>query len=206
MSKSDDLLKALILNLNNWTCGYCNSGSNQPAAIFREIKKQGYLFEEVEPTRWARNMHCSVCKTKRSHYKLIKGIPHFKEKERISITPETRRRIIKLFKFKDALSGATITSTPEIDHKIPWTRLEHDIDANFMSTTDLIKHFQLLTREHNLLKDRACGVCKLTNIRPALLGIFFWYQGNNLYRGTCVGCGWYDCNKWREELNKKLQL
>ena len=61
-SIADKLLKAFKENVGEWTCGYCNSGSNQPAATFREIKKMGYVFEEVAPNRWGRNMFCPVCK------------------------------------------------------------------------------------------------------------------------------------------------
>ena len=39
----DKLLKAFKENVGKWTCSYCNSGSNQPAATFREIKKMGYV-------------------------------------------------------------------------------------------------------------------------------------------------------------------
>jgi len=45
MSKVLLLLDALKNNVGNWTCGYCNSQSKQPTAIFREIKKLGYKFE-----------------------------------------------------------------------------------------------------------------------------------------------------------------
>ena len=105
----------------------------------------------------------------------------------------------------DAFSGASISSTPEIDHKIPWTRLDNDIDASTLSDREIKQHFQLLTREHNLLKDRMCGHCKNDNIRPPFFGIHFWYEGDEHYNDSCEGCGWHDGAKWKEELNKILQ-
>ena len=205
MSKTDDLLQACKKNLGKWTCAYCASNSGQPAATFREIKKMGYKFEETTPGRWAKNMICPVCGTERTHYKLLSLEPEFEEKQRISIDSKTRARILKLLDMTDAFSGASITSTPEIDHKIPWTRLVSDIDASRLSDREVKEHFQLLTREHNLLKDRMCGFCKLNNRRPPFLGINFWYEGDGQYKGSCVGCGWYDGIKWKEEINKLLR-
>jgi len=48
------------------------------------------------------------------------------------------------------------------------------------------------------------------------MGINFFYKGDENWpkgvprRGIeaekgCVGCGWYDVAKWKEELNKELQ-
>ncbi len=206
MSKADDLLAACKKNLNHWTCAYCASNSNQPAAIFRELKKKGYQFEEVGPNRWGRAQYCSKCGTDRTHYKLLNEEPQFTQKDRITIDPKTRERILKLLNYEDAFSGASIYSTPEIDHKIPWTRLEEDIDASKLSDEEIFQHFQLLTREHNLLKDRICGHCKFNGIRSPFFGIEFWYSGDKHYKGECDGCGWYDGKKWKDEVNKWLAV
>ena len=48
------------------------------------------------------------------------------------------------------------------------------------------------------------------------MGINFFYEGDENWpedvpeegeaaEEGCVGCGWYDVAKWKEELNKKLQ-
>ena len=201
-SIADKLLKAFKENVGEWTCGYCNSGSNQPAATFREIKKMGYVFEEVSPNRWGKTMFCPVCNGDRSHYKLLSIDPQVVEKPRCTITPSQRKRVLALFNERDAFSGASITSTAEIDHKTPWSRLEHDIDIASLSNEEIEEHFQLLTREHNLLKDRACQYCIKNLKRPPLFGISFWYEGGEDYNGTCIGCGWYDGNLWRMKLNE----
>ena len=204
MSKADKLLKAFQDNVGEWTCGYCNSGSNQPAAIFRELKKRGYVFEEIASNTWAKSAFCPVCNANRSHYKLISAEPLADEKPRCSITPKQRKRVLSLLNERDAFSGASITSKPEIDHKSPWSRLEKDIDISDLTDDEIKEHFQLLTREHNLLKDRACQHCIINNKRPALFGISFWYEGDDTYQGTCVGCGWYDGNLWRKILNEVI--
>ncbi|MBR5133208.1 MAG: hypothetical protein IKV29_03800, partial [Alistipes sp.] len=117
-SITEKLLKAFQENVGEWTCGYCNSGSNQPAATFRELKKRGYVFEEVAANTWAKSMFCPVCNANRSHYKLISIEPRIDEKPRCVITPKQRNRVLTLLEERDAFSGAHITSTPEIDHKI----------------------------------------------------------------------------------------
>lgn len=204
MSKVDVFLSACKDNIGKWTCAFCASNSGQPAAIFREVKMMGYKFEEISPGRWAKDMYCPKCKDVRTHYKLLSSEPEFQERQRISIDSKTRVRILKLLKGKDAFSGASITSTPEIDHKVPWTRLDSDIDASKLSDDEVKDHFQLLTREHNLLKDRMCGQCKQNNVRPPFFGINYWYEGDSHYKGSCIGCGWYDGIKWKEEINKRI--
>lgn len=205
MSKADDLLVALQHNLGEWTCAFCGSNSNQSAAIFREVKNQGYVFEEVSPNRWAKSEFCPVCGEHRTHYKLLKMEPEFAAKERITIDPATRKRIITLLDRSDAFTGASIASTPEIDHKVPWTRLDKDIDARLLSDNEIKNSFQLLTREHNLLKDRMCDYCKKNNIRPPFFEIAFWYEGDCHYNNSCVGCGWHDGAAWRKALNNKVR-
>ncbi len=173
MSKADQFLDILKDHCNEWCCSVCGTGSNQPAATFREIKKRGYKFEEVSPNRWGKMMYCPNCGTERTHYKLLDIEPQFTEKPRLNIRPKDRERILKLFDERDAFTGATISSTPEIDHKVPWTRLDHDIDVSTLSNQEIAQSFQLLTREHNLLKDRMCDRCKKTNLRPPFLEISF---------------------------------
>lgn len=204
MSKSDDLLKFLLTNLGKWSCSVCGSGSNQPAATFRTVKNMGYRFEEVSPNRWGKMMYCPTCGTERTHYKLLSDTPEFVEQKRLGIDSKSRKRILDILGGRDAFSGASIASTPEIDHKIPWTRLAEDYDVKAMTDDQIRQAFQLLTREHNLLKDRMCDKCKKTDIRPPFFGISYWYQGNQSYNGSCVGCGWYDGVAWREDVNDKL--
>lgn len=204
MSKSDNLLNFLLQNVGKWACSVCGSGSNQPAATFRTVKNMGYRFEEVSPNRWGKMMFCPRCGMERTHYKLLSSIPEFAEQKRLGIDSASRKKILGILGGRDAFTGASIASTPEIDHKTPWTRLEQDYDVRNMSDAEIPKAFQLLTREHNLLKDRMCDKCKKSNVRPPFMGIRYWYSGNQAYCGSCVGCGWYDGVKWRESLNKML--
>ena len=204
MSKADELLSFFKQHIGKLACAYCGVGSNQTAAIFREVKNRGYSFEESMPNRWGKSMYCDKCNTYTTHYKLLSSDPEFIEQKRYGIDQKNRKRIITLLDGRDAFSGASIKSTPEIDHKTPWTRLEKDFDVSNMSDEEIVASFQLLTREHNLLKDRACDKCKKTNIRPPFLEVSFWYDGDSNYRGSCIGCGWYDGVRWRAEINAVL--
>lgn len=206
MSKADKFLAECKKNVGEWVCSLHTTGSNQPAAIFREVKKMGYEFEEVTPNRWASTRYCPICKQQTTHYKLLKDTPTLTTQTRLTIDSATRKRILSIFDNKDAFTGASISSVAEIDHKTPWTRLGgQDVDARKMNEEEIKNNFQLLTREHNLLKDRACDFCKKNNKRPLFLEIPFWYEGDENYCGTCVGCGWYDGKKWRKEISKKIK-
>ena len=205
MSKADKFLMECKNNLGKWTCSLHTTGSNQPAATFREVKKRGYEFEEVSPNRWAKTLFCEKCGQDTTHYKLLKPEPTLSKQERLTIDKNSRNRTLAIFESKDAFTGASISSTPEIDHKVPWTRLESDIDIRSLSDEEIKEHFQLLTREHNLLKDRMCGFCKTKGIRPPFLDIEYWYQGDEHYEGSCVGCGWYDGAEWRKSINKLIK-
>lgn len=205
MGKVDKLLNAFVTNCNKWVCADHNSESGQPAAIFREIKKRGYKFEEIAPNRWAKSVYCPTCKRNTTHYKLLNKTPEFSSKSRCPIDSVSRKRVLELLENKDAFTGASITSTPEIDHKVPWTRMDSDINIKNLSDKKILEHFQLLTREHNLLKDRMCSICKQKGIRPPFMEIRYWYSGKEKYEGTCEGCGWYDAKKWKQSLNSKLK-
>lgn len=207
MSKANDLLEYCKKNFGRWACSMCGSNSGQPAAIFRVLKNAGWKFEEVSPQRWAKEMFCPVCGQKTTHYKLI-SLEQGKDKSRIGITPAQRARVISVLSETDAFTGASVKSSLEIDHKIPFDRLKEDsgdIDIDDLSNLEIAKHFQILTRDHNLLKDRACQKCIKEGIRPPFLGISYWYEGNEKYCGSCEGCGWYDGVKWRECINNLLR-
>lgn len=205
MSKTDDFLEECKKNVGKWTCSLHTTGSNQPAATFRDVKKMGYEFEETAPNRWAKSMYCPICRQNTTHYKLLKSEPTLTKQTRLTIDKKTREKILKLFGNRDAFTGASISSTAEIDHKVPWTRLDNDIDATTLTNAEIKEHFQLLTREHNLLKDRACDHCKKNNIRPPFLEIPFWYKGNAKYCGSCEGCGWYDGVAWRKAVKLLIE-
>ena len=207
MSKADELLDYCKRHVNKWACSMCGSHSGQPAAIFRQLKNAGWKFEEITPQRWGKQLYCPVCKQDTTHYKLV-SLMQGENKSRFNITPAQKRRALAVLPNTDAFTGASVRSSIELDHKEPFARLKEksgDIDINQLSDEQIKAHFQILTRDHNLLKDRACQSCIKTGTRPPLFGIKFWYMGNERYCGTCRGCGWYDGAEWRKQLNLALK-
>lgn len=198
-------LKNYKENVGVWLCSTCATGSGQPAATMRALRQDGYEFESVSDGQWRKSMYCPCCGKNRSHYKLLSVEPTITEKHRCIITPEDRNRTSRLLGSKDAFTNATIQGRFEIDHKEPFARLEKDIDIKTLTDDEIANHFQILTPDHNKLKDKRCQQCKRNNIRPDFFGISYWYAGDENYEGTCVGCGWYDGVAWRAHLNEHLK-
>lgn len=105
-----------------------------------------------------------------------------------------------------------------IDHKLPmlrWSKESEYEQTNYgnMTDNDILDKFQLLKKSngsvsHNLLKSRSCEECWKKGKRGKPFGIDFYYSGNerweagsNTDKTGCVGCGWYDFDKWRDKLN-----
>lgn len=205
MTKSIKTLENYKANVGHWFCSTCASGSSQPAKIIQDLRNDGYVFEETSTGRYAKSFVCEKCGGKHTHYKLLSVEPTADKKSRCIITPTQRKRVIMLLGGRDAFTGAKITSKPEIDHKTPFVRLNQDIDISSLTDDEVKEHFQLLTREHNLLKDRKCQQCIKKGKRPPFLCSNYWYAGDENYTNTCDGCGWYDGVKWHEEHNKELK-
>ena len=102
----------------------------------------------------------------------------------------------------------------EVDHRFPQVRWSKDeeYDEN-MSDEELLKKFQLLTREHNLWKSRYCEKCFKSGERGTFIGIKYFAHGGSTWdtnispddeRG-CQGCFWFDPENWRNSLNNKIK-
>jgi hypothetical protein len=100
-----------------------------------------------------------------------------------------------------------------------WGETE-DSYSKTISEEQIEQKFQLLKDDgkgnHNLLKSRACEKCKNTGKRGTPMGIGFWYKGGPDWPDEvpetgreaekgCVGCGWYNFEEWRTELNSVIE-
>ena len=131
-------------------------------------------------------------------------------------------KILEYYKYTDVIEQRKRQKHElVIDHRFPmerWNESEEKLNIN-MSDDEIRNKFQLLKKDssgnHNLLKSRACENCIKTGNRGTPFGIEFWYEGNRQWdqnipkKGKeaekgCVGCGWYDFEKWRNALNEKL--
>lgn len=200
------LLDTCQAHIGEWCCSYCATKSGQPAAIFRDVKAQGYEFEKVSTTRWGKNMFCPKCGMNRTFYKMISSEinqENVKRRDMSIVNPKTRERVFKLLGTKDVYTGKS-TNEPTIDHKTPFIRLKRDFDISKMSDQEIKDNIQVMSFTNNLIKNNACMKCVKTGKRQPLYGIKFFYKGGETYCGTCEGCGYHDCEKWKMELQKKM--
>lgn len=128
---------------------------------------------------------------------------------------------MKFYEYRDVIENRSRQAHElVIDHRFPmerWGRSEPSHDVN-MSDSEIRGKFQLLKKDsagnHNLLKSRSCERCIATGKRGTPMNISFWYSGGENWPDDvpqsgpdaeqgCVGCGWYDFEKWRNALNAR---
>lgn len=208
-----DTTKVLnALQSGDWECRVCGpvpKVNAQPAARLRDLKQNGFCIG-------TKSMFCSVCNKKTYHDILIK-IPVFNKSsvvQRFNISNTLRTKIYKTFNYKEACFYRK--ETPRnliIDHKFPSDRWNEGetVNLNSMNEIEIRQKFQLLTNQTNMIKNRMCYSCVETNRRGTFMGISWFYQGDEFWRGKhkhdengCIGCPWYDLEKWKIELQKTL--
>ena len=80
---------------------------------------------------------------------------------------------------------------------------------------EMKRDFQLLTNQRNQQKREVCRSCYQTGTRGIVYGIPFYYHGDKNWDASyptkgkkaekgCVGCGWYDLERWRKDLIQKI--
>lgn len=161
----------------------------------------------------------TVMKNCKAHCQLIPlpeaiGVPQAE-----TMTKEFTDKVKELLGGIDAYEGKKIPKYLLPDHKFPEVRWDDTIaEENKLDITkeEAQEKFQLLTNPINLTKREACKKCFNENKRQYPFGIKFFYEGSEFWDENiektgpnaeqgCVGCGWYDIQKWREELNKKIK-
>ena len=194
----------------NWECRSCGAGkvNDQPAARIRDIKKKGYIVA-------TKTFCCSSCGRSQYHDILLP----FNIESRVRgelrkpISNRMKERIISVLNKVDVFWDVHKSSGPfVIDHKFPsqrWSEPETDNDK--LSDEGIVRKFQLLDNQTNMLKSRKCDQCVNSGERPSFLGVHWFYSGSSKWVASqeegsgCYGCPWYDIEKWRQELNKKLK-
>jgi len=151
---------------------------------------------------------------------ILLPIPRGKKIGYETFSKQFKNRVIKLFKGVNAFEAkATNPKTLIPDHKFSEIRWDEDTKSeNSMEMTDdeIIEKFQLLDNQRNQQKREICRKCFQENIRGEIYGIKFYSpgtaewdkaipaKGKKAEKG-CIGCPWYDIQKWRDELNKKVK-
>ncbi len=196
--KAKKLLLVAVKRLGEHFCVKCaDIGAGQPAAQKRELKVNGFDLGRGEQRVCPIETH-----GRGTHYCLNTLRPTAATTLRADYSDAERKKIKTILGERDAYTGAGSPNL-EVDHRVPMARRDSDeVKINVQDTLVVREEFCLLTREHNLVKDRQCTGCIATNERPPFLGVQFYFEGNNTYdeRVGCNGCGWAYPEEWRSRL------
>ena len=105
------------------------------------------------------------------------------------------------------------------DHKFPEIRWDEKTKAenpDEMPSDEIKEKFQLVDNQRNQQKREVCRKCFQTGVRGTIYGINYFYDGDENWPDEvpkvgkdaekgCIGCGWYDIQKWRDSLNHLVQ-
>ncbi len=213
-SETYQVLEALFSG--HWECRNCGPvfhANGQPAARIKALKTKGYII-------CSQKKMCSAhCQTRQVHDILIM-IPMLQS--RFQHGNDLRKPISETLnnRIKKELGGFEVCFNRKmeydsllIDHKFPsqrWEKPESENPDN-MAPEDIKKKFQLLTNRTNMIKSRYCDRCVEEGKRGDFMGIEWYYVGDENWNGSnkydengCIGCPWYDLEKWKTELVKSL--
>lgn len=203
-----------LLKDGKWHCRNCDINNPNFARRIQDLKEMGYTIATHV------NYHCPVCGNRRSTRLILLPI------DRVEIagngyetwSPALRNRILRLFSYVDAFEKKENRNCLP-DHKFSEIRWDADTKAenpDHMTDSEIREKFQLLTNQRNQQKREVCRNCFQTGCRGTIYGIEFFYEGNQYWpenipkKGKdaekgCIGCPWYDIEKWRKELKRKLE-
>jgi len=203
LNGSDDTTKWLCRK-----CGPVPEVNPQPGARIRSLKQMGYHIATMK-------LECSSC-GKKQYFDLLIRLPRHAadNQKRFTISQALRARILGIIPNVDCAFGSPLDEKAcIIDHKFPSSRWVNGetINHTTMTEEEIRNKFQILSNQTNLQKERYCQRCVTKGIRGDFFGIEWYYQGNNQWQGSskadekgCVGCPWYDIERWKSEFNRRL--
>jgi hypothetical protein len=198
-----------------WRCINCDLPQNPNwARRIQDLKEFGFTIA----THTKR--HCEKCNRNTTQLLLLPlprgGITGYE-----TWSKELREKIVKTLETYDVYEAKPAKKEGLLpDHKFPEIRWDDETrrgSLENLSDTEIKNDFQLLTNQRNQQKREICRNCYQTNKRGMIYGIPYFYRGgadwdrNIPQRGKeaekgCVGCAWYDIERWRQELIKRLKL
>ena len=197
-----------------WCCVVCALPSNSNfARRIQDIKEFGYTLS----TNTKRL--CSNCSRNTTHIILLplkRGVASGYE----LWTPAVRAKIMKVLGNFDAYEAKVVRKEGLLpDHKFPEIRWDEQTKRDSLaglSEVEIRRDFQLLNNQRNQQKREVCRQCYQTGVRGQIYGVNYFYEGNQNWdpsipivgkaaEAGCIGCGWYDINKWRAALNQRLK-
>lgn len=200
-----------VLKDSQWKCQTCELPMNPNwARRVQDIKELGYTLATDT------SLFCKNCKKKTTHLILLR-LPRGNETGYETINPALKKKILKVLKNYDVYENRYDRHLLP-DHKfseIRWDEKCRSENPKNMSEAEIKRKFQLMTNQRNEQKREVCRECYQTNKRGTPYGIKFFYEGTEEWpisipkKGKdaeqgCVGCGWYDLETWRKNINSKL--
>lgn len=202
-----------VLSKGGWKCVNHELPQNRNfARRIQDLKEFGYTIA-TDTKRY-----CPSCKKNTTHLIML-PIPRV---ELAGNGYETwslalRRRILKVLENYDVYECTTSRNLLP-DHKfseIRWDDKTKAENPDDMTDAQIREKFQLLTNQRNQQKREVCRNCYQTGKRGTIYGIDYYYEGGPLWESSipkkgkaaeagCVGCPWYDIERWRKELKRKL--
>lgn len=181
--------------------------NDNPARRIQDIKDAGYTIATIHHYKG------------RKSARILLPIPKAAEMGYEVFSTQFKARVIRLLNGINAYESKQTTPKGLIpDHKFSEVRWDKDTKAeNPMDMTDeeIIQKFQLLDNQRNQQKREVCRNCFQTGKRGVIYGIPFFYEGGpewdlaiptvgKVAEKGCIGCAWYDIERWRNELINKL--
>ena len=202
-----------ILADGKWHCRNCDISNANFARRIQDLKEFGYTIATHV------NYRCPKCGNNRSTRLLLLPI------NRVELagngyetwSPALRARIIRVLGGIDVYENTSSRNCLP-DHKfseIRWDADTKEENPSTMSDAEIRAKFQLLSNQRNQQKREVCRNCFQTGQRGTIYGIPYFYEGGPSWdksipekgkvaeRG-CVGCPWYDIERWRSELARML--
>ena len=182
--------------------------NDNPARRIQDIKDAGYTIASVPNAK------------DRKTSRIMLPLPRGEAMGYETFSPQFKARVIRVLRARNAYEARPTTPKGLIpDHKFSEVRWDADTkDENPMSMSDaeIKEKFQLLDNQRNQQKREVCRNCFQEGVRGTIYGIEYYYSGNNYWDPSipkqgkeaekgCVGCPWYDIERWREELMRQLK-
>jgi hypothetical protein len=199
------------LSSMKWQCVSCDFPANPNwARRTQDLKEFGYTLA----TDTARQ--CPKCHAKTTHILLV-PLPRGAQTGYETWTPALRARIVKLLESYDVYEAKQATHLLP-DHKFPEIRWDSETrrsSLEHLTESQIRTDFQLLSNQRNQQKREVCRACFQTGMRGYPFGIKYFYQGRHAWPKSvpkvgkaaekgCVGCGWYDMERWRRSITARL--
>ena len=184
--------------------------NNNPQKVFQKLKDAGYIIPILRGTKLNGNQ---------TRYWLL-PLPLIKETKYETMSKEFVNRVKKVLENWDSFEARKGDSNNLLpDHKFPeirWNPETATENPSDMPEEEIKKKFQLLSTQRNMQKREACRACFNYGTRGIIYGVKYYYQGTEKWNSSipkngpeaekgCIGCPWYDIQKWRESLQKAIK-